>query len=256
MSDSQKPKRPSGTRWCGTGVVFSGSGAVLILLGLTGARIELLSAMAAFMVFGIGLLALLIGVISTVIGLIMSKGTGGATSAVRAWSALTIAVVFIAVSMSQRPTTSGGSPIHDITTDVGNPPSFDALVPIREASGARNPPEYAGGKVAEIQKSLFPNIETLTVEKPADEVFAAAENVARELGWEIVRSDPQTGQIEATATTYWFRFKDDVAIRLIARGQETYVDVRSKSRIGSGDMGANAARVQAFLRSLKTATDD
>ena len=256
MSNNEKIKRPSGTRWCGTGVVFSGTGAVLIFVALIGARIDLLSPMASFMVFGIGLLALLVGIVATVIGLIMSKGTGGATSAVRTWSALTVAILIIAVGMSQRPETSGGSPIHDITTDVGNPPSFDAIVPIREAAGARNPPEYAGPEVAKIQKSLFPDILTLTVNKPADEVFVAAEKVARNLGWEIVRSDPRTGQIEATATTYWFRFKDDVAIRLIARGEETYVDIRSKSRIGGGDMGANAARVQAFLRSLKTATDD
>lgn len=256
MSDNEEIERPSGTRWCGTGVAFSGTGAAVILVALIGARIELLSALAAFMVFGIGLLALLVGIVATVIGLIMSRGTGGATSAVRTWSALTIAVLVIAVSMSQRPDTSGASPIHDITTDIGNPPSFEAIVTIREEAGARNPPEYAGQETAEIQQSLFPDIQTLAIKKPTEEVFAAAERVARDLGWEIVRADPMTGQIEATATTYWFRFKDDVAIRLTARGEETYVDIRSKSRVGTGDMGANAARVQAFLRSLKTATAD
>jgi len=256
MSDAEKTKRPSGTRWCGTGVVFAGTGTALVLVALIGARIELLSAMMAFMIFGIAMLALLIGILSTVVGLIMSKGTGGATSAVRTWSGLTAAVLILAVSMSQRPPSGGGSPIHDITTDVGNPPSFEAIVQIRADAGARNPPEYAGSEAAKIQKSIYPDLVTLTVEKPTDEVFAAAEKVARNLGWEIVRADPDSGQIEATATTYWFRFKDDVAIRLTPRGTETYVDIRSKSRVGQGDMGANAGRIQAFLSSLRAATGD
>jgi len=256
MSESEKIKRPGGTRWCGTGVVFAGTGTALVIVALVGARIEVLSAMAAFMIFGIAMLALLVGIICTIVGLIMSKGTGGDTSAVRTWSALTAAVLILAVAVSQRPASGGGSPIHDITTDVGNPPSFEAIVAIRADAGARNPPEYAGSEAATIQKKLYPGIVTLTVEKPTDEVFAAAEKVARDLGWEIVRADPDSGQIEATATTYWFRFKDDVVIRLTPRGTESYVDIRSKSRVGQGDMGANAGRIQAFLTMLKTATGD
>lgn len=256
MSDSEANKRPSGTRWCSTGVVFSGTGAALILIGLIGGRIEIWSPLFTFGVFGVGFLALIIGIVSTIVGLIMSKGTGGGTSAVRTWSALTVAVLIIAVTMSQRPESSGPPSIHDVTTDLGNPPAFDAIVPIREEDGASNPPEYAGNEVAEIQKSKYPDIETLTVEKPTDEVFVAAEKVARDLRWEIVRSDPVAGQIEATATTYWIRFKDDVVIRLTARGGSTYVDIRSKSRVGGGDMDANANRIRAFLNSLKAATSD
>ena len=73
---------------------------------------------------------------------------------------------------------------------------------------------------------------------------------AVELGWEIVAAEPDRGRIEATATTFWFRFKDDVVIRLTPRGYGTYVDVRSKSRIGGGDMGANANRIRRFLQRL------
>ena len=254
MNDSEKIKNPRGTRWCGTGIISAGTGVVLIIIALAGARAGVLPPLPAFGVFGIGMLALVVSIFVTIIGLILSKGTGGATSAVRTWSALTVAVLAMAIIASQQPESSGSSPIHDITTDIGNPPSFEAILPLRK--DAPNPPEYAGKEAAEIQKAIYPDIVTLTVEKPTDEVFMAAEKVARDLGWEIVRADPDSGQIEATATTDWFRFKDDVVIRLTPRGTESYVDIRSKSRIGQGDMGANADRIKTFLTALSAATDD
>ena len=254
MNESGKTKKPRGTRWCGIGIVSAGTGVVLVIIALAGARAGVLPPLPAFGVFGIGMLALVVCIFVTIIGLVLSKGTGGATSAVRAWSALTVAVLAMAVIASQQPESSGSSPIHDITTDIGNPPSFEAILSLRK--DAPNPPEYAGKEAAEIQKAIYPDIVTLTVEKPTDEVFMAAEKVARDLGWEIIRADPDSGQIEATATTYWFRFKDDVVIRLTPRGTESYVDIRSKSRIGQGDMGANAGRIQTFLTMLSAATDD
>jgi uncharacterized protein (DUF1499 family) len=254
MNESAKIRKPRGTRWCGTGIVLAGTGTVLVFLGLVGARTSLLPPAPAFIIFGIGGLALLISIVSMIIGLALSKGTGGAASVVRAWSALTVAILVIAVSMSQRPASSGAPAIHDITTDVGNPPSFDALLPLRK--DAPNPPEYAGGETARIQTEAYPDIVTLTVEMPTDEVFMAAEKVVRALGWEIARSDPDAGQIEATDTTYWFRFKDDVVIRMTPRGAETDVDIRSKSRVGRGDMGTNALRIRDFLNRLSAATAD
>jgi uncharacterized protein (DUF1499 family) len=256
MSETKEVKRPRGTRWCGTGIVLGGIGTILVIIALGGARVGVLPPMPAFGVFGIAMLALIVSIFVTVIGLIVSKGTCGTASTVRVWVVLAVAALLMAVSVSQQPDSSGSSPIHDITTDIGNPPSFEAIVPLREASGASNPPEYAGEDAAEIQKAIFPEIVTLTVEKPTEEVFEAAEKVARDLGWEIVRSDPESGQIEATATTYWFRFKDDVVIRLTPRGTGSYVDIRSKSRIGRGDMGANANRINTFLRMLGGATAD
>lgn len=254
MNESTKTKMPRGTRWCGVGIALAATGTVLVILGLIGARTGLLPPAPAFMTFGIGSLGLMISIVATIVGLILSKGTGGAKSALRVWAAFTVAVLVIAVSMSQRPESSGAAPIHDISTDVGNPPSFDAILPLRKDSP--NPPDYAGSETARIQKEAYPDIVTLTVEKPTDEVFTAVEMVVRDLGWEIARSDPDAGQIEATATTYWFRFKDDVAIRLTPRGTETYVDIRSKSRVGRGDMGTNARRIRDFLTRLSAATDD
>lgn len=252
MNDSPTQKRPRGTRWCSIGIVAAAIGAVSVIVGLTGARIGLFGPLIAFSAYGIGLLTFAVSLVSTAVGLSLSKGSGGAASSQRAWAALIAAVVFFAFSLSQRPDASGVPPIHDITTDLGNPPAFDAILAFR--ADAPNPPEYAGEETAEQQRAAYPDIQTVSIEKPADEILNAAKQVAEELGWEIIAVDAVGGRIEATDTTFWFRFKDDVVIRLTPRGNETYVDIRSKSRIGRGDMGANASRIRRFLERLSEIT--
>jgi uncharacterized protein (DUF1499 family) len=80
--------------------------------------------------------------------------------------------------------------------------------------------------------------------------------VARQLGWEIVAVDRARGVLEAIDTTFWFRFKDDIVVRLRDRAQGgTRVDVRSKSRIGRSDLGTNARRIRAYLADLRTALE-
>ena len=81
--------------------------------------------------------------------------------------------------------------------------------------------------------------------------YEAALETAREMGWEIVSSNPEAGLIEATATTRIMNFKDDVAIRVSESGEGAAVDVRSVSRVGISDMGANANRIRTYLHALK-----
>ena len=83
------------------------------------------------------------------------------------------------------------------------------------------------------------------------EAFTRALAVAQDRGWEIVSADESTGRIEATDTTQWFGFKDDVVVRLTAWGTGTRVDVRSVSRVGRGDVGTNARRIEEYLDSLQ-----
>ena len=70
------------------------------------------------------------------------------------------------------------------------------------------------------------------------------------MGWQIVREDPSAGRIEAVATTFWFGFKDDVLIRVSADAGGSRIDVRSKSRVGKGDLGTNAQRIRAYQKRL------
>jgi Protein of unknown function (DUF1499) len=145
----------------------------------------------------------------------------------------------------------GVPPIHDITTDTVNPPAFVAVVPIRAADGAANPPEYEGERIAALQTAAYPKVRALVLDEPPASAFDKALIAVGAMGWELVDSQPAQGRIEATATTGWFGFKDDIVIRVSPQGTAARIDVRSKSRVGVGDMGANAKRIEAFLDKLR-----
>jgi uncharacterized protein (DUF1499 family) len=141
-------------------------------------------------------------------------------------------------------------PIHDITTDTESPPPFVAVLPLR--ADAPNPPEYGGDSVAAVQRSAYPDVRPLMMAMTVDSAFTLAATAARRMpGWELVDQDRQQGRIEATATTPWFGFRDDVVIRVTSAAGISRVDVRSKSRVGRGDVGANAKRVRAYLERLR-----
>jgi uncharacterized protein (DUF1499 family) len=140
-------------------------------------------------------------------------------------------------------------PIHDVTTDTMQPPPFLAVVPLRD--GALNPVEYGGPDVAAQQQKAFPDIVPLTLKLPPARAFDRALATARAMGWDLVASDPAGGRIEATATTFWFGFKDDIVIRVTPQPEGSRIDVRSLSRVGGGDIGANAERVRKYLAALK-----
>jgi uncharacterized protein (DUF1499 family) len=140
--------------------------------------------------------------------------------------------------------------IHDITTDLDNPPQFDAVVALR--GEGTNPLDRAEPEdLAELQAKAYPDIATIAIDGQPGKVFEAALETARDLGWVIVSMNPETGLIEATATTRVMNFKDDVAIRVAERDGGAAVDVRSVSRVGISDLGANANRIRTFRDALK-----
>lgn len=140
-------------------------------------------------------------------------------------------------------------PIHDITTDVKRPPEFRAVLPLR--ADAPNPAQYGGPEIAAQQREAYPEIAPIALDLPPAEAFRRALEEAREMGWEMVAADSTAGRIEATATTAWFGFKDDVVVRITPKGKRSRVDVRSVSRVGQSDVGANAARIREYLQGLR-----
>lgn len=169
-------------------------------------------------------------------------------------------------------------PLHDIQTDWTNPiMPTPALVAARAASGGYNTideapvipdsaearwPGTAGRLVSEVQEEAefdpaeqkkevsapYPKIDTLLLPSVSfDMAYQAALDTVNDNGWKIVTSEPQEGRIEATDTTFWFEFKDDVMIRVLPDGEGSRIDVRSVSRVGLSDLGANAKRVKNFL---------
>lgn len=146
--------------------------------------------------------------------------------------------------------TAKHSPIHDVSTDTANPPQFSAVLPARAAVPNGNSTEY-DAKTAELQRETYPDIAPLHLNVPASQAFERALAVARSMGWNVAASDPAQARLEATATTYWFGFKDDIVVRITPENDGSRVDVRSLSRIGKSDVGANARRVREYLAKLK-----
>jgi uncharacterized protein (DUF1499 family) len=139
-------------------------------------------------------------------------------------------------------------PIHDITTDTSDPPVFVAL--LEERKHAPNGADYGGAEVAAQQATAYPDIKPLHLEQLPRDVMQRAIDAARAMGWEVRASDSAAGRIEATARTWWFGFRDDIVVRIRPEGSGSRVDVRSVSRVGRSDIGANAKRVREFLRRL------
>jgi uncharacterized protein (DUF1499 family) len=142
-------------------------------------------------------------------------------------------------------------PIHDITTDTSNPPQFlPDVVALRAASHAVNSPVYGGPKVAAQQQKAYPEIQPMLFKLPASTVFAGALRTVKAMGWKLDSDHPGMGVIEATSTTLWFGFKDDVMIRIESLTDGSRLDIRSESRIGGSDIGRNAARILRFRAML------
>lgn len=109
----------------------------------------------------------------------------------------------------------------------------------------------AGNRVADEQANAFPEIVPLFVAEAPAEAFQRVEEVLASMDMEFVTRSPDEGVVEAIAETQWFGFKDDVAVRIREEGTGSRIDIRSISRVGLSDLGANAKRVDAILASLK-----
>ena len=143
-------------------------------------------------------------------------------------------------------------PIHDISTDTDNPPAFVAVVPLR--ADAPNPVEYGGSeawpsdKLGLAIREAYPDLEPLRTSMSVADAVSRTRAVLVEMGLEIVATDVRAGRVEATATTFWFGFKDDMIVRVAEDEGEVLIDLRSKSRVGQSDIGANAERIREFIR--------
>lgn len=162
-----------------------------------------------------------------------------------AGSCVLLAAVAFALPWSLERTAADVPPIHDISTDTDNPPAFVDLAAAREE--APNAVAYPGAEFARQQHEAYPDIAPLLLDAAPADAFRRAQRAAAGMGWEIVAADAVTGRIEATATTTWFGFRDDVVIRVKAMAGASRIDVRSASRVGRSDLGTNAARIRAYL---------
>jgi uncharacterized protein (DUF1499 family) len=140
--------------------------------------------------------------------------------------------------------------IHDITTDFTNPPTYSAAVLAARTAEEGNTVTY-DPKVGEQQKQAYPDIGPVTLALAPPQAFQKALDTAKGRGWTIVTADPAAGRIEASESSRFFHFTDDVSVRVAAAGDGSRIDVRSVSRQGRSDFGVNAARIRGYIAALK-----
>lgn len=222
---------------------------LMVLLAGPGSRFGVWHFRTGFTMMGWGSYVAMAAAVAAVLGVVQARRqrAGAGMAAV----ALLLALVAFLPPWLFRRTARSVPPIHDITTDTRNPPAFVAVVPLR--ADASNPVGYEGEEVARQQAEAYPDIRPLMLAMTPDSAFGAARRAAEEMGWEIVDVNRAEGRIEASHVTPWWGFVDDVVIRVSPSGGIARVDVRSKSRVGKSDVGANAARVRAYLERLREA---
>ena len=199
----------------------------------------------AFMGFKFGVFAGIAALILLVLQIIFKRKTVTLGSTIMA---LLLSTIAIAIPLSMLNKGKSVPPIHDISTDLVNPPEFVAIAPLR--ADAPNPVEYAGVEVATQQRAAYPELQTLNYTQSKSELVEATKQVIDHLGWQLVNIDADQGIVEATDRTMWFGFKDDVIVRITDKGSERLVDIRSKSRVGGSDLGKNAERIHDFTEEL------
>ena len=200
----------------------------------------------AFTGFKFGVFAGIAALVLLGIQVLFKRDTVRLSSAL---TAVVLSAIAIIIPLSMMNTAQSVPPIHDISTDLINPPEFVAIAPLR--ADAPNPVEYAGEETSEQQRKAYPELQTLTYTQSKSELMEATEQAVDNLGWELVNNDANAGIIEATDTTTWFGFRDDVVIRVTDEGSERLVDIRSKSRVGGSDLGTNAERIRSFIKELE-----
>jgi hypothetical protein len=173
---------------------------------------------------------------------------------------LIVAAGFLLYLGSFARTAAAVPPIHDITTNLADMPEFSRLrvrednyKSVEKTSRADLQPLAPVERWRRLHAEAYGDLRTVRVPWSVAETVQRAERVARDRGWEIVRADPAAGILEATDTTFFFRFKDDVVLRARATpgGGGTDVDMRSLSRVGGSDVGKNAERIRGFLADLQ-----
>ena len=139
----------------------------------------------------------------------------------------------------------------DATTNLENPPSFVDLADERKAA-SEFLMDFSVEEAQAAQQKYFPDLGPVSIKLPASEAAEKTRKVLSEMGLSIASSADSSDRVEATETSFWFGFKDDVVVVFETQPDGlTRIDVRSASRVGKMDGGTNAQRVQAILAALQ-----
>lgn len=231
------------------GLILALIASLLAVIGVLAANLGLVAPMTGFTLFAAGaLLGGLLSVIACLLGVFLSRGGRDPEGRTRSLTGLAIGLGLLIVVLGAGAAGRGAPPINDITTDLENPPAFasDLVVPEYRGRDMSYPMEFVP-----IVEAAYPDLEPLRLEVPPDQAFDRAIAAAESLGWKIVARSDGEGLFDAQDESALFRFVDDIAVRVTADDGGSRIDVRSKSRDGRGDLGANAARIRAFFEEIR-----
>lgn len=236
------------------GVLLIAVSGPLYRLGIANLGLALLLLPIGFFITVIGTAVMIIGVLGGTAKHASVPGTAAAIGIV-------VGLILIGYMLHWVSRARSTPPIHDVSTDLADPPAFVAVLPLRASAHAVNSPQYIrqvharGGRIIDVpalQRQYFPDLQPLELSLSPAQALKKARRVAGEMHWQIDAYDPAAGRLEATAQTAFFGFKDDVVVRvrLGTSGSGSRVDARSDSRVGFGDVGTNAMRLHAFLERM------
>ncbi len=253
-------KRIHWSIWLARLTLFLGIASVAVaLIGALGAGADIWSKMAGMKGLTWGFY---LGVAALVVGLytLLRYMKAGSRVIMVALAGMVLAGGYVGYIGTQIAKARSVPAIHDVTTNLDNPPTFAVLEMrkdnLRGVPGDKDP-EFRGLDALErwqkMHRDAYGDIRPLTIRAPQADVMAKAEGLVKKRGWDIAAVDVAQGRIEATDTVALLKFKDDMVLRIIpaARDGETVVDMRSISRIGQSDLGVNARRVREFMADLK-----
>ena len=229
-----------------------GVGAVVLaLLGPGLIHLGVLAPIQGFYCFALGaVLGSLLAVGFGIAGLLRTREGSGRSGRGQAWTGLGIGVGLLLLVINGASGGGGAPPIHDITTNIEDPPGYSDSV--RNAPDRINGVDYpdGGSEVPAQQRAAFPDLTSIQLSTTPGKALERSQRAAEALGWTVTWIDLDTLLMEAYETTSVFRFVDDIAIRVRPEGSGAVIDLRSNSRVGQSDLGVNAARIIAFRERL------
>ncbi|MEY4270447.1 MAG: hypothetical protein RLZZ58_1663, partial [Pseudomonadota bacterium] len=229
------------------------AGLVIALGGAFAAGADIIGKLAGLSSLGAGAMAALLGGVLALVAVIihMRRGSG---STRHIMLALLLAAPLLGYVGYFFKTASGLPPIHDVTTNLDNPPTFAKLalradnldmVPDRGRADLQSLAPVDRWKT--LHREAYADIKPLSVQS---DVAATVDKIAAQAkarGWDVALVDKAAGRVEATERVSLYKFADDIVFIVTpdpANPAQSVVNARSVSRIGIGDVGVNARRIR------------
>ena len=241
-------------------VLLSIGGLLAALLAAAGSGMDAFTFRTGFVILRYAFYAAIAGGLLSIVAFVMARRSETRVGRANLF-AFIVAALFVSYLSVHIVNARRAPAIHDVATDLVDLPQYTALR-VRDDNLDNIPdngrPELVRLSPVDRWKVLhgeaYGDLRALRLPVSRDEAMSRVEAQVRERGWDIARVDRRAGIVEATATSRFFRFKDDIVVRVRddrERSGGSVIDMRSISRVGGSDIGVNAARIRRFLADLK-----